>query len=468
MYLQNVKAYFLLCVLCFCLCDFGHCLPTLSGADWQDLKSQLKFAEDDELFDLAAATDMKVTSSEIAGIPGMEWKDGKWHFQGEPVKSIVGENGESIYKRNKNSDYGENTSPEKNNGFQEDLTKIAFYKTKNGRRTEISKEDYRKKTKLSDADLEKNLKKLIQHSRNDHELDSAEYDEDITLLNAIKEKQPIRRVKKIKSLKEIKNLKEIKRKIAEEFIKKHRLKNLIHTGLADIEEEAEEQEEHSEIIEDPIHFDSLEVQVDGIRYLHPPSPEVKVDGIGYLTIYPPGPEVLVDPIRYMSTEIHDDPAKIKNYNDETDNETNDIASENPVLKKLSDEINEEESAIDSLIRAKNKAENDCKVLRIALNKHNALKKKKIEEFEDFKEEILDGNMEQDALSTSVPKENDDITDIKHMQPIKNMQEIKSISKVKNVQSVRNIYALTDSQAKLLKQMLRKPAAILPPPHLQLN
>ena len=272
---------------------------------------------------------------------------------------------------------------------------------------------------------------------------------------AIKGKLPIRSVRKIKSIREIKNLKEIKKKIAEEFIKKHRLKNLIDTGLADIEEKAEEQEEHSEIIEDPIHFDSLEVDVDGIRYLHPPGPEVKDDGIEYLTIYPPGPEVIVDPISYMSTEIHDDPAKIKNDDDEIDIETNDIASENPVLKKLSDEIGDEESAIDSLIRAKKKAENDCKVLRIALNKHKALKKKKIEEFEDFKEEILDGNMEQDAPSTSEPKENYEITDIKHMQPIKNLQEIKSISKVKDFKPVRNIYALTDRQAKLLKKMLKE-------------
>ena len=37
------------------------------------------------------------------------------------------------------------------------------------------------------------------------------------------------------------------------------MKNLIDTGLADIEEEAEEQEEHSEIIEDPIHFNSLDI-----------------------------------------------------------------------------------------------------------------------------------------------------------------------------------------------------------------
>jgi len=156
--------------------------PSLNGDDIAALKQELSLDEDDELLSVLEDPDLpkpELDDSEIMHIPGMEKKDGTLYFNGEKVKSIQGPSGEIVAPNLHEAEK-----------YSED--------------TEI--EDLHGATKITP------IKKLSK----------------IHNIQEILKKLNVKSIKNVKSVKAIKNIEEINDSVAQEFIKKHGLKNIVN------------------------------------------------------------------------------------------------------------------------------------------------------------------------------------------------------------------------------------------------
>jgi len=157
--------------------------PSLNGDDIAALKQELSLDEDDELLSVLEDPDLpkpELDDSEIMHIPGMEKKDGTLYFNGEKVKSIQGPSGQLTVP---NLDEAEKYSED--NEIIEDV--------------------------LGPAKITP-VKKLSK----------------IHNIQEILKKLNVKSIKNVKSVKAIKNIEEINDSVAQEFIKKHGLKNIVN------------------------------------------------------------------------------------------------------------------------------------------------------------------------------------------------------------------------------------------------